>query len=85
MPETTTDPYDTPEYRAYEEVLEAIATGRAIELVHCYICWMNENPGQPPVFSDQYGPLRGVVRVGTTPGPDPYRLLTLAPCGHQII
>lgn len=69
-----------PAYLAWCEEQEAIHTGRATELTHCYLCEPNVNLRLQPGA----GPLRGVLARGTTRCSDPSETLTLS-CGHVVI
>lgn len=75
------EPMDEAAYLAWCDEMEAIHEGRAIELVPCYLCHL-EATGK--VAADGEGPLRGVLRHSTTPGPDPYDVQHLS-CGHGLI
>lgn len=76
---------DEASYASYVEEMEAIESGRAMRVVHCYLCHLNETgrPDDSPK-ADQ-GPLRGIVREYTSKGFDPYAVYVLTPCGHHII
>jgi hypothetical protein len=72
------------DYAEYCEEESAIADGTAMELRPCYLCYL-EQTGEADLspHADQ-GPLRGVLRHSTTPGPDPYDAVHLT-CGHTLI
>ena len=74
----------TTTYDEYCEEQEAIWAGRATELVHCYLCFL-EDAGTADMSprADQ-GPLRGVLKRTCPPSPDPTEVLHLS-CGHAII
>lgn len=88
--------YDTPEYIAYCEEQEAIHEGRATQLVHCYLCYLDEHGKADMSPKADQGPLRGVVAERTVYGfdraasarqgydGDPYAAVKLT-CGHTLI
>lgn len=87
---------DDPAYLAHREEQEAIEEGRATELVHCYLCFLEETGKADMSPRQDQGPLRGVVTHGTAYGfdraasarqgydGDPYDMVRLT-CGHSLI
>ena len=74
----------TPEYQAFLDEEEAIHTGRAVQLTHCYLCYL-EATGKPDFSPKQdQGPLRGIIRRSVSSGSDPYEVQHLN-CGHGLI
>jgi len=74
------DPMNDPAYLEFLDEQEAIESGLAVELRHCYLCEPDFNKRCQP----DAGPLRGVLGHGTTPGDDPYDLAYMS-CGHALI
>lgn len=71
-------------YEEYCEEEEAIHSGTAIQLTHCYLCYLEtEGKADTSPKADQ-GPLRGILKRTCPPSADPTEVLHLS-CGHAII
>lgn len=95
------DPEGAAAYDAYclaeTEHQELLAAGLVTDLMHCYLCYL-EQTGHCDISprADQ-GPLRGIASHSTAYGfsraasarqgydGDPYDVIHLIPCGHALI
>lgn len=76
------DPEEAAAYDAYVAELEAIESGNAMRLTHCYLC----EPNHHKRMEKDAGPLRGIIAEKTVNKEfDPTCAVQVTPCGHWLI